>query len=299
MDKSNIGAVAEVDDRGAPPARDWLSVSLDDEKLPRWITGPALASGGYPYAKRLKTKTYLKQIYPLHIELQKAQKWVANTGQRVVVIFEGRDSAGKGGTIKRFMEHLNPRQVRVAALPKPTGRERGEWYFQRYIEHLPTAGEMCLFDRSWYNRAVIEPVMGFCTPEQTAEFLDEAPKFEAMLVRSKVRIMKFWLTIGREEQMRRLHARRHDPLKQWKLSAIDIEGLSKWDAYTSARQTMFANTDREVTPWTVIKSNDKKRARLNCLRHFLHEMPYENKDLDAIGIVDTKILGPAFDDMDG
>ena len=288
--------------KGAPGAAktagDWSGVSLEDEKLPGWIVASALQSGGYPYSKRLKTKTYLKRIYPLHIELQKVQQWVADTGQRVVAIFEGRDAAGKGGTIKRYMEHLNPRQVRVVALPKPTDRERGEWYFQRYAEHLPTAGEMCLFDRSWYNRAVIEPVMGFCTPEQTAEFLDEAPKFEAMLVRSQVRIVKFWLTIGREEQMRRLHARRHDLLKRWKLSPIDIDGLGKWDAYTAARRSMFAETDTAVAPWTVIKSNDKKRARLNCLRHFLLSLPYEGKDLTAIGEIDAGIVGSAFDDMD-
>ncbi|VAW14778.1 Polyphosphate kinase 2 [hydrothermal vent metagenome] len=279
-------------------ARDWTNVSLEDKSLPDWIVTSSLKSGGYPYAKRLRTKTYLKQIYPLHIELQKVQQWVADTGQRVVAIFEGRDTAGKGGTIKRYMEHLNPRQVRVVALPKPTDRQRGEWYFQRYAEHLPTAGEMCLFDRSWYNRAVIEPVMGFCSAEQTAEFLDEAPKFEAMLVRSKVRIIKFWLTIGREEQMRRLHARRHDPLKQWKLSPIDIEGLSKWDDYTAARKIMFAETDTATAPWMVIKSNDKKRARINCLRHFLMALPYEGKDLSAIGEIDEQILGTAFDDMD-
>lgn len=278
--------------------RNWDSISLDDEKLPSWVEKHALESGGYPYDEKVKTKSYLKQIHPLHIELQKVQKWAATNDEKVVVVFEGRDAAGKGGTIKRFMEHLNPRQVRVVALPKPNDRERGEWYFQRYAEQLPTAGEMVLFDRSWYNRAVIEPVMGFCTSEQTAEFLDEAPKFEAMLTRSGVRLVKFWLTIGREEQMRRLHARRHDPLKHWKLSPIDIKGLGKWDEVTSARQAMFEGTDTDISPWTVVKTNDKKRARLNCMRHFLHTIPYEGKDEDAIGKIDDRIVGPAFEDID-
>ena len=277
---------------------DWASVSLDEAKLPDWILSGSLASGNYPYKKRLKSKSYLKDIYPLHIELQKVQKWVAATDQRIVVIFEGRDSAGKGGTIKRFMEHLNPRKVRVVALPKPSDRERGEWYFQRYAKQLPTAGEMCLFDRSWYNRAVVEPVMGFCSAEQTAEFLDEAPQFEQMLKRSDVRVIKYWLTIGREEQMRRLHARRHDPLKRWKLSPIDIEGLGKWDEFTAAREAMFDRTHGQDTPWTVVRSNDKKRARINCLRHFLLSLPYDGRDEDAIGEIDEKIVSDTFSEID-
>lgn len=276
----------------------WAGMSLDDEDLPDWLMSSALESGGYPYTKKLKTKAYLKQIHPLHIELQKVQRWVADTGQRVVVVFEGRDAAGKGGTIKRFTEHLNPRQVRVVALPKPTDRERGEWYFQRYAEQLPTAGEMCLFDRSWYNRAVVEPVMDFCTVEQTAEFLEEAPNFEAMLIRSGIRLIKYWLTIGREEQMRRLHARRHDPLKHWKLSPIDIRGLDRWDDYTRARRSMFKSTDTVVAPWIIVKTNDKKRARLNCIRHFLNALPYDGKDRPAIGDMDSRIVGSAFTDID-
>jgi len=215
-----------------------------------------------------------------------------------VPVFEGRDAAGKGGVIKRFMAHLNPRQVRVVALPKPTDRERGQWYFQRYVEHLPTAGEVGLFDRSWYNRAGVEPVFGFCSLEETAEFLEEAPKFEAMLVRSGLRLFKFWLTIGREEQLRRLHARRHDPLKHWKLSPIDLKAIEKWDDYTRARKTMFAETDTTVAPWAVIKANDKRRARINAMQHLLSELPYDHKDETLVAEADPRIVGSSFEDFD-
>ncbi len=203
----------------------------------------------------------------------------------------------KAGTIKRFTQHLNPRMVRIVALPKPTGRERGQWYFQRYVDQLPTSGEIALYDRSWYNRAGVEPVPGLCSAEQTAEFLDEAPKFEAMLVRSGLRVFKFRLTIGREEQLRRLHARRHDPLKHWKLSPIDLLAIEKWDDYARARQTMFASTDSAIAPRVVVKTNDKRRGRLNCISHVLNSLDYSHKDRDAIGEIDPAIVGSAFQDI--
>ena len=255
------------------------------------IKDAAFGSGDYPYEKKLKTKTYLKQLRLLQIELIKVTNWAQEADERIVIIFEGRDSAGKGGTIKRFTEHVNPRHTRVVALPKPNDRERGEWYFQRYVRHLPTAGEVVLFDRSWYNRAGVEPVMGFCTDEQRDEFLDEAPMFEAALARSGIRVFKFWLTIGREEQLRRLHARRHDPLKRWKLSPIDLKAVHKWDDYTSARQLMFKRTDRPETPWTIIRTNDKRRGRLNAMQAFLSAMPYAGRNDDVVSSPDPLIVG--------
>ena len=274
------------------------ALSLDDPVLPDWLKGRAFGSGGYPYEKKMRRRDYERALTVLQIELLKVQRWVAVNKKRVVVLFEGRDAAGKGGTIKRFVEHLNPRQMQVVALPKPSDRERGEWYFQRYVAHLPTNGEMSLFDRSWYNRAGVEPVLGFCTPDQTQEFLAEAPAFEAMQIRDGTLLFKYWLTIGREEQFRRLHARRHGPLKTWKLSPIDLKSIDKWDAFTEARRTMFAATDTQDAPWTVVKSNDKRRARINLIRHFLHALPYADKDLSIIGEVDQKIVGPASRDMD-
>lgn len=264
---------------------------IESPDLAPEIRDAAFASGGYPYEKKLKTKTYLKELWLLQIELIKVQNWALETGERIVIVFEGRDSAGKGGTIKRFREHVNPRHTRVVALPKPSDRERGEWYFQRYVRHLPTAGEVVLFDRSWYNRAGVEPVMGFCTPEQRDEFLDEAPLFEGALVRSGIRLFKFWLTIGQEEQLKRLHARRHDPLKRWKLSPIDLKAIHKWDDYTAARRLMFARTDTPQTPWTVIRTNDKRRGRLNAMRVFLSALPYADKDEAVVGAPDPQIVG--------
>jgi polyphosphate kinase 2 len=273
-------------------------LDIDDPELPDWIARRAFTSGGYPYEKKMKRRTYERELLALQIELVKVQDWVAKAGERVVIVWEGRDAPGKGGTIKRFIEHLNPRMVRIVALPKPGDRERGQWYFQRYVAELPAAGELALFDRSWYNRAGVEPVMGFCTPEETAEFLDEAPKFEAMLVRDGIRLFKFWLTIGREEQLRRLHARRHDPLKRWKLSPIDLRAADMWDDYTRARQTMFQATDSAIAPWTVVKLNDKRRGRLNCIRHVLAALDYPQKDERAAGSVDPTIVGSAFQDID-
>ena len=265
---------------------------IENPKLPAKIKDAAFASGGYPYGKKLKTSKYLKQLRELQIELVKMLNWVQEEGERVVIIFEGRDSAGKGGTIKRFTEHMNPRHARVVALPKPNDRERGEWYFQRYVKHLPTAGEIVIFDRSWYNRAGVEPVMGFCTDEQRDEFFAEAPAFENALVRSGLKVFKFWLTIGREEQLKRLHARRHDPLKRWKLSPIDLKAIHKWDDYTAARRLMFENTDTASSPWTVIRTNDKRRGRVNAMRAFLNGLDYTGKDSDIACAPDALIVGP-------
>lgn len=248
---------------------------------------------GYPYRTRMRRKDYEAEKKRLQIELLKVQSWVRETGQRVVILFEGRDAAGKGGTIKRYMEHLNPRGARVVALEKPSERERGQWYFQRYIQHLPTHGEIVFFDRSWYNRAGVEKVMGFCSPAEYLEFLREAPEFERMLVRSGIRVFKFWFSVSREEQLRRFNSRRNDPLKHWKLSPIDIQSLDKWDAYTEAKESMFFHTDTADSPWIVVKSDDKKRARLNCMRYFLHSLPYPGKDARVAHASDARIVGTA------
>ena len=248
---------------------------------------------GYPYRVRLRRREYEAEKKKLQIELLKVQSWVKESGQRIVMLFEGRDAAGKGGTIKRFTEHLNPRGARVVALEKPSERERGQWYFQRYIEHLPTYGEIVLFDRSWYNRAGVERVMGFCTAAEYLEFLREAPEFERMLVRSGVRVYKFWFSVSREEQLRRFNSRRNDPLKHWKLSPIDVQSLGKWDDYTDAKEAMFFHTDTADSPWLVIKSDDKKRARLNCMRHVLSTLPYPGKDPKVAYPADAQIVGSA------
>ncbi len=250
-------------------------------------------SGAYPYRNLLSRKTYEAQKYLLQVELLKLQAWAKETGQRIVILFEGRDAAGKGGTIKRFMEHLNPRGARVVALEKPTEVERGQWYFQRYVQHLPTAGEIVLFDRSWYNRAGVERVMGFCTDEEYQEFMRQAPQFERQLVRSGVHLIKFWFSVSREEQRRRFKERKAHPLKQWKLSPIDMASLDKWADYTKAKEAMFFETDTADAPWTVIKSDCKKRARLNAMRYVLQKMPYTNKDAKNIGSLDSLIVGRA------
>ena len=249
--------------------------------------------GGYPYKNLLSRKSYERQKYRQQVELLKLQSWVKETGQRVVVIFEGRDAAGKGGTIKRFMEHLNPRGARVVALEKPTIEERGQWYFQRYVEHLPTAGEIVLFDRSWYNRAGVERVMGFCTDAEYQEFMRQAPEFERMLVRQGIHLFKFWFSVSRREQRRRFKEREVHPLKQWKLSPIDKASLDKWDEYTTAKEAMFFHTDTTDAPWIVIKSDCKKRARLSAMRYLLHRLPYANKNPDIIGPLDPLIVGRA------
>jgi polyphosphate kinase 2 len=250
-------------------------------------------NGGYPYQYLLSRKSYEHQKYGLQVELLKLQAWVKDAGQKIVVLFEGRDAAGKGGTIKRFMEHLNPRGARVVALDKPTEDERGQWYFQRYVSHLPTAGEIVLFDRSWYNRAGVERVMGFCSEKEYQEFMRQAPVFEQNLVHSGIHLMKFWFSVSREEQRRRFGERKAHPLKQWKLSPIDKASQDKWDDYTKAKEAMFFHTDTADAPWTVIKSDDKKRARLNALRYLLHSFPYTAKDPGRIGVVDPLLVGRA------
>jgi polyphosphate kinase 2 len=251
----------------------------------------AFETGEYPYKTKLNEKHYLAQMGALQAELLKAQAWIKETGQKIVVLFEGRDAAGKGGTIKRFMEHLNPRGAKVVALEKPTDRERTLWYFQRYVEHLPGAGEMVFFDRSWYNRAGVERVMGFCTANDYLEFMRDCPDLERMMVRSGIRLYKYWFSVTREEQARRFASREHDPLKQWKLSPIDKASLNKWDSYTEAKESMFFFTDTADAPWTIIKSDDKKRARLNCMRHFLQSLPYPNKDRHVVENPDPLIVG--------
>jgi polyphosphate kinase len=250
-------------------------------------------SGGYPYRYLLSRKVYEKQKYRLQVELLKLQAWVKHTGQKVVILFEGRDAAGKGGAIKRFMEHLNPRGARVVALEKPSESEKGQWYFQRYIKHLPTAGEIVLFDRSWYNRAGVERVMGFCSEEEYEEFMRQTPEFERNLCRSGIHLFKFWFSVSQQEQVRRFGERERHPLKQWKLSPIDKASLDKWEEYTKAKEAMFFYTDTADCPWTVVKSDCKKRARLNAMRYVLHRMPYVGRSLDRIGNVDPLLVGRA------
>ncbi|WP_323764290.1 polyphosphate kinase 2 [Marinovum sp.] len=250
-----------------------------------------MLSEGYPYLERMPRKAYDKVMAALQIELVKLQAWVKDSGARVAVVFEGRDAAGKGGTIKRFRENLNPRVAQVVALPKPSDSEAGQWYFQRYITRLPTAGEIVLFDRSWYNRAVVEKVFGFCTDEERERFFDQAPDFEKMLVDEGIILIKLWLNVGRAEQLRRFLSREKDPLKHWKLSWVDVEGLKRWDAYTAAIAETFERTDTEVAPWTVVRSDDKRRARINALRTVLHRIDYANKDAHAIGQIDPLIAG--------
>ncbi|HPE26926.1 polyphosphate kinase 2 [Albidovulum sp.] len=253
----------------------------------------AFESGKYPYAHRLATKAYEEEKARLQTELLKVQIWAQETGQKFVILFEGRDAAGKGGTIKRYMEHLNPRFARVVALNKPTEVEKGQWFFQRYIEHLPTSGEMVFYDRSWYNRAGVERVMGFCTPTDYLEFMRQAPVVEQMLVRSGIRLYKYWFSVTRDEQRRRFKARETDPLKMWKLSPIDKASLDKWSDYTEAKEAMFFYTDTADAPWVIVKSNDKKRARLNCMKHFLASLDYPGKDTDVVGQPDPLIVGRA------
>jgi polyphosphate kinase 2 len=248
---------------------------------------------GYPYTERMTRPEYEQVKRGLQIELLKAQTWIKDTGHKLVVLFEGRDAAGKGGTIKRFMEHLNPRGATAVALSAPSERERGEWYFQRYVRHLPTRGEIVFFDRSWYNRAGVERVMGFCSDAEYQEFMRQAPEFERMMVRNGTHLIKFWFSVSREEQRRRFKERKVHPLKQWKLSPIDLASLDKWDSYTKAKEAMFFYTDTADAPWTVIKSDCKKRARLNALRYILHRLPYKNKDTERIGPLDPLIVGRA------
>lgn len=248
-------------------------------------------SGEYPYRTKMRRDAYEKQKTALQVELLKVQRWVKETGQRLIVLFEGRDAAGKGGTIKRFMEHLNPRGARVVALEKPTEEERGQWYFQRYIRQLPTTGEIVLFDRSWYNRAGVERVMGFCSANEYLEFMRQAPELERMLVRSGIRLFKYWFSVTQDEQRQRFAKRKNDPLKQWKLSPMDLASMEKWEDYTEAKEAMFFYSDTADAPWTIIKSDDKKRARLSCMSHFLDSLPYPDKDRKIVHTPDPLIVG--------
>ena len=248
-------------------------------------------NGEYPYHNKIKRAVYEQHKAELQVELLKVQRWVKETGQKIVILFEGRDAAGKGGTIKRYMEHLNPRGARVVALEKPTVEEQGQWYFQRYVEHLPTAGEIVMFDRSWYNRAGVERVMGFCNGGDYLEFMRQVPELERMWTRSGIRLYKYWFSVTQDEQKRRFAQRKKDPLKQWKLSPIDVASLEKWDDYTEAKEAMFFYTDTADAPWTIVKSSDKKRARLNCMQHFLSTLPYPGKDEHVVRGPDPLIVG--------
>jgi polyphosphate kinase 2 len=268
-------------------ARHDLAGKLHDEEVIRHF----FERGEYPYKKKLPRSAYEKHKAELQVELLKVQRWVKETGEKVMILFEGRDAAGKGGTIKRFMEHLNPRGARVVALEKPTETERGQWYFQRYVRHFPTAGEIVLFDRSWYNRAGVERVMNLCSPNDYLEFMRQAPDLERMLVRSGIRLFKYWFSVTQDEQRRRFARRKGDPLKQWKLSPMDLASIERWADYTEAKEAMFFYTDTADAPWTVIKSDDKKRARLNCMAHFLANLPYPDKAPTVVRGPDRLIVG--------
>lgn len=283
----NSGNGAAISGKGGGAQQHALAEMRHDAEMIRRL----FENGEYPYQSKMKRRVYEKHKAELQVELLKVQRWVKESGEKIVILFEGRDAAGKGGTIKRFMEHLNPRGARVVALEKPTTEEQGQWYFQRYIEHLPTVGEITLFDRSWYNRAGVERVMGFCTPQDYLEFMRQAPELERMWVRSGIRLFKYWFSVTREEQTKRFKSREVDPLKQWKLSPVDRASLEKWDDYTEAKEAMFFYTDTADAPWTIIKSSDKKRARVNCMQHFLASLPYPNKNSHVIQGPDPLIVG--------
>ncbi len=250
-----------------------------------------ILDGNYPHLERMPRKAYEQDIARLQIELVKLQSWSKETGARIAIVFEGRDAAGKGGTIKRFRENLNPRGARVVALSKPTEDEATQWYFQRYIDHLPSGGEIVFYDRSWYNRGVVEKVFGFCNDAQRAKFFQQVPEFERMLVNEGIHLVKFWLNVGRAEQLRRFLKRESDPLKQWKLSWIDVEGLKKWDGYSDAIRETLERSHTDTAPWTIVRSDDKRRARLAAIRHLLHTVDYAHKDTSAIGAIDTSVCG--------
>jgi len=265
------------------------SFDIEAPELPKWVKKAALTSGGYPYEEKLDWDKYKKQVKSLQKQLVILGEHLLKSKERIVIVFEGRDAAGKGGAISTYLKYLNPRWNIHVALNKPSDREHTQWYFQRYVDWLPAASETVLFDRSWYNRAGVEPVMGFCTPEQTALFLEEAPRFEKMLVNDGIHFFKFWLSIGREMQLKRFWDRHHDPLKVWKLSPIDMEALPRWEAYSKARNAMLERTSTDFAPWTTILANDKRRARLNVIRTVLDKLSYAGKDNDAIGEIDPKI----------
>jgi len=279
--------------------KDLLSYAdLLDDDAPKTLPQDDSWRQGYPYDTKLTRAEYEERKHQLQVELLKFQAWVKDSGQRVILIFEGRDAAGKGGAIKRFMEHLNPRGARVVALEKPTERERTQWYFQRYVEHLPAAGEIVFMDRSWYNRAGVERVMGYCTPADYHEFMRSAPEFERMLVQSGIHLIKFWFSVGEAEQRRRFIERKSDPVKRWKLSPTDLASLDKWKEYTEAKEAMFFYTDTGHAPWTVVKSNDKKRARIEAMKWVLRQFDYPDKDRTLIGAQDGQIIGSPRDIYD-
>jgi len=293
MAPAESAAAPETTPRPAAPAPTGLpkGFNLEDPKFPKDLDEAAMTSGGYPYEKKMKREDFEEELLKLQVELCKLQASNIASKGRVLAIFEGRDGAGKGSCIGAFSAHLNPRNTRDVALTKPTETERGQLYFQRYAAHLPSAGEIVLFDRSWYNRSGVERVMGFCNADQLAVFLREAPEFEGLLVRDGIRFFKFFLTIGREMQLKRFHERRHDPLKQWKLSDIDLAALTRYDDYTNAQVDMFRFTNTAIAPWTVIRANDQRRARLEAIRHVLRTVPYEGKDARAVGEPDAQIIG--------
>ncbi len=287
MSEDHANALAELaSDRDTPELASMKEIkSLGKKNI--------FANANYPYKTKMERGEYEDTKQQLQIELLKMQGWVKETGQRIVILCEGRDAAGKGGTIKRFMEHLNPRGARVVALEKPSNEELGQWYFQRYIKHLPTEGEILLFDRSWYNRAGVERVMGFCQPGEYLEFMRQAPELERMLVRSGIQFFKLWFSVSRNEQFRRFQGRQHDPLKQWKLSPIDMASLDKWQNYTEAKEAMFFYTDTADAPWTVVKSDCKKRARINAMKFVLNQLDYPNKNKKVATPPDPLIVGSA------
>ncbi len=264
---------------------------IDDPKLPDWVDKKKLTSGGFPYDKKLDEEVYESTIETLQAELVKLLAWMQGSGARVMILFEGRDAAGKGGTIGALRQYMNPRVARNVALTKPTETESKQWYYQRYIAHFPTAGEFVTFDRSWYNRAGVEPVMGFCTPEQHRRFLEETPQYEQAIVRDGIRFFKFWLDIGQEMQLKRFHDRRHSPLTNWKFSDMDLAGMTRWAEYGAARDQMIQATHTDHGPWTIVRSNDKRRARIEVLRHVLASIDYPERDEAAVGRPDEKIIG--------
>ncbi len=276
--------------RGEEAALASESFDINSEKLPKWIKSAAMTSGGFPYEERLDKDKYQEELQQLQIQLVRLQEHMKQSGERVLILFEGRDAAGKSSSINAYREHLNPRTTITVALPKPSDRETTQWYFQRYAANLPAASETVLFDRSWYNRSGVELVMGFAKPQQVETFLDEAPRFESMLIDDGIRLFKFWLSIGREMQMKRFWERRQDPLKQWKLSPIDLEAMARWDAYTEAGERTLTASDTAFAPWTVLLANDERRARLNMIRVILSRMDYAGKEPSTLGAIDDKIV---------
>jgi polyphosphate kinase len=281
-----VQLIDEVVKTSIPP--DLVAKVREAQKHKKRIMNPS-----YPHATRMDSEDYESEMELLQIELVKMQAWLKEVGERIVIIFEGRDAAGKGGTIKTFSENLNPRGARVVALTKPSETERGQWYFQRYIENMPTRGEIVMYDRSWYNRGGVEHVMGFCSPHEYLEFMRQAPEFERMMVRSGIKLVKFWFSVSREEQLLRFIYRAQDPLKQWKLSPMDVESLVRWEAYTKAKEAMLFYTDTADAPWTIVRSDDKRRARLNAIKHVLNLLPYAGKDAETVTPPDPKLCGSA------